>query len=256
MILEALNHLHAQSSRLRANSASSRSQDEQLDHSPTTPRFLEDSPELTPTSLHTSPSMTSLSSAKGSHSSRRMSNNLFGSGKLRDQTYLRSVQHTRRTPGSIRTYSVTPSESNMSTSSGITSSRRGQNASIYSDNQSLRPVTPDGSSSIPSSSAPSSPNNDRRFEREHAETPTSRTPHTEYVPETAPLTTRLSTALSPEGLHRASMALDEVIRELEEEGDDEIVMERSPVLHTPIPSNSFQTNVRLFLFGTHTLSDA
>ncbi|EMD34457.1 hypothetical protein CERSUDRAFT_117312 [Gelatoporia subvermispora B] len=249
MILEALSRLRAESAhtRPRADSATSRSQDERPDRSPTIPPSPGLAPsELTPTSvLHTSPSMTSLSSTKGSHSNRRMSNNLFGSGKLRDQSYLRSVQQTRRTTGSTRTYSVTPSESNMSISSGMTSSRRGQNASIYSDNQSLRPVTPDGSSSVPSSSAPSSPNNDRKFEREQTETPTSRTPHTEDEPETAPLNTRISKALLPQGLHRASMALDEVIRELEEEGDDEILMERSPILHTPIPSSVLSANFNM-----------
>ncbi len=41
----------------------------------------------------------------------------------------------------------------------------------------------------------------------------------------------VSPRLSPEILGRASLALDEVIRELEEEGDDEIVMERSPIAH-------------------------
>ncbi|OCH90289.1 hypothetical protein OBBRIDRAFT_607128 [Obba rivulosa] len=247
MILEALGRLHAQNARPRANS---RASDEQSalgpGLSPSTPQFSIHSSESSATAtLHSSPSMTSLSSAKGSH--RRMSNNLFGSGKLRDQTYMRAAQSPRRPARSTRTLSATPSESNMSVSSGMTGGRPAQNvsvyaapdgsaaggrpaqnASIYSDKQSLRPVTPDGSASNPSSSAPSSPNNDRHLDA---------APQLEYVPDTPLLGARLSRALSPDGLHRASMALDEVIRELEEEGDDEIVMERLPVLHTPVATS-------------------
>ena len=40
-------------------------------------------------------------------------------------------------------------------------------------------------------------------------------------------------ALSTEVLKRASLALDQAISELEEEQDDEIVMERSPISTTP-----------------------
>lgn len=75
-------------------------------------------------------------------------------------------------------------------------------------------MTPDGSAYA--SSVPSSPNN----------TSYSRDGTSDYQ---ADAKAGLPRALSPEIIGRASLALDEVIRELEEEGDDEIVMERSPI---------------------------
>lgn len=169
----------------------------------------------TSSALHGSPSVASLGSTKGSHAGRRMSNNLFGSGKFHDHTYMRSVQRRGGTTSTgARTGGVKHTESNTSMST-LTSSRAGvgNSTSIYSDSQSLRPVTPDGSAYA--SSAPSSPN----------QTSFKDGGSNDGLPGT----------LSPEILGRASLALDEVIRELEEEGDDEIVMERSPISAVPSP---------------------
>lgn len=165
--------------------------------------------------LHGSPSAISLSSSKGSQASRRMSNNLFASGKFHDHSYMRTAYQRRGPNGSFaRSSSVKHSDSNNSMST-ITSSRVGQNTSTYSDTQSLRPVTPDGS--MPASSPPSSPN------------------HALYARDTdAELRNDPSRTLVPEVLGRASLALDEVIRELEEEGDDEVLVERSPISPTPL----------------------
>lgn len=162
--------------------------------------------------LHGSPSIASLSSSK-SQVSRRMSNNLFGSGKLNDHTYIRTAYHRRAGPGVARSPSVKHADSDTSMST-ITSSRIGQNNSTYSDAQSLRPMTPEGS--ISASSAPSSPS----YAYAQDSDVDSRAD--------------LSSALFPEVLGRASLALDEVIRELEEEGDDEILMERSPISPTSL----------------------
>ncbi|KAI0340118.1 hypothetical protein BDW22DRAFT_1360638 [Trametopsis cervina] len=170
----------------------------------------------TNSALHGSPSITSVSSGKGSQVSRRMSNNLFGSGKFQDHTYIRTAYHRRAAISTTtRSSSVKHSESNTSMST-ITSSRIGPHNSMYSDTQSLRPTTPDGSSQY-GSSAPSSPN------------------RAAYLGEfDGDVNPDLSRALSPEVLGRASSALDEAIKELEEEGDDEILMERSPVHTSPL----------------------
>ncbi|KAI0691190.1 hypothetical protein BC835DRAFT_1417305 [Cytidiella melzeri] len=172
----------------------------------------------TSSGLHGSPSIASMSSTKGSQVGRRMSNNLFGSGKFQDHTYMRTAYQQRTTTStSSRAPSIKHSDSSMST---ITSSRVGPHNSVYSDMQSLRPVTPDGSSTY-GSSAPSSPNRPTHGQESDMDTDTK--------PD-------LSRTLVPEVLGRASLALDEVIRELEEEGDDEILMERSPISTTPLVS--------------------
>lgn len=192
--------------------------------------------------LHGSSSAASLSSTKGSQASRRMSNNLFGSSKFHDHSYVRNTQRRPFTTStsSGRSGSVKHSDSSTSMST-ITSSRvgPGNSASMYSDSQSLRPVTPDGSAYA--SSVPSSPNN----------TSYSRDNTSDYQADTK---AGLPRALSPEVIGRASLALDEVIRELEEEGDDEIVMERSPI-STMSPGFLTTTGIRnsnavsVFVYG-------
>ncbi|KAL6307923.1 hypothetical protein BKA93DRAFT_766564 [Sparassis latifolia] len=220
MILEALGRLHVRSATAR-NSGGEEGSGSQTDGQSARSSSTATSP------LRNAPSVSSLSSAKGSNVSRRMSNNLFGSGKFRDQAYIRNANQTRRS-GATRALSVTPSESSMSMST-LASSRAGQNISVYSDNQSLRPTTPEGSTYSPSTSAPSSPNKDQTVDQHSPGRSTAVDPRPDYTA----LGKRLSKTLSPEGLRRASLALDEVIKELEEEGDDEIVMERSPIAHVP-----------------------
>ena len=90
---------------------------------------------------------------------------------------------------------------------------------MYSDGP--RPITPEGSIAY-TNSPPSSPNK-----------PLSARDKTSD--EAGDLGAGLSVGLSP----KASLALDEVIRELEEEGDDEIVMERSPI--AAVPNNYIPT---------------
>ncbi|KAI0948569.1 hypothetical protein AcW1_005414 [Taiwanofungus camphoratus] len=241
MILEALARLHSRNARARTGSSGTEADGEMdgtegesqdlstLSAAPSsaTRRSARSTTTSASSVLHSPPSVSSLSSARGSNISRRMSNNLFGSGKFRDQAYLRSANQTRRTGSSRSAFSVTHSESTMSMNT-IASSRAGQNTSMYSD--SLRPSTPDGSTYTPSGSVPSSPNNDKTFEKESPRR-SSMESRIDQTVETKGFGSRLSKALSPEGLRRASLALDEVIRELEEEGDDEIVMERSPIPH-------------------------
>ena len=223
MILEALSRLRLQGSvrqrvaaegyagAIDGNLASTYSEDMDEFSRDSFPTSLSGSQSLqsatSSSGLHDTLSIASISSGKGSQLSRRMSNNLFGSGKFHDTTYLRSVNHGRR-GGTSRSSSMKhPDNASMST---ITSSRAGHNNSMYSE--SLRPVTPEGSGYT--NSVPSSPNN-TESSRDGDELPD--------------LGAGLAKALAPELLPKASLALDEVIREIEEEGDDEIVLERSPI---------------------------
>lgn len=131
---------------------------------------------------------------------KRYSNNLFGSGRMRDYNYNRSP----RSGGSQR----------------IVSTESGLSIKGYSD----RPITPDGDASM-SSSAQSSPMNDK--------TPVLRSaplnPPGPYKTSTADH--RISKTLNPAAFKRASLALEEALKEIEEEigeeAEDEIVMPRS-----------------------------
>ncbi|KAJ3554462.1 hypothetical protein NM688_g3099 [Phlebia brevispora] len=165
--------------------------------------------------LHASPSNASISSGKGSQASRRMSNNLFGSGKFQDYTYMRNA-HQRRPGASISTARSHP-DSVMSMST-VTSSRAGNN-SMYSDSQSLRPVTPEGSGYT--NSVTSSPN----------KTLSTRDEVSDHVVDFQGLGTNLAKAMSPNAIRRMSLALEEVIAEIED--DDQVLVERSPISVTP-----------------------
>lgn len=154
-----------------------------------------------------SSSSSSVSSSPSSRSTKRYSNNLFGSGRLRDYTYLKTGRGS--TGSSAHTTSLTPTEASEKTLSSV------------------RPVTPDSSSnpsSVQSSPnekgpirvIPSSPIGEQHFQAITA---------AEY---------RLQKTLGPSVLKRASMALDEAIREIEDEVEDEILLPRS----VPAPRGS------------------
>ncbi|KAI1788495.1 hypothetical protein LXA43DRAFT_1097318 [Ganoderma leucocontextum] len=231
MILEALGRFHGrsrsrgkQSARRVGDGRGSTAEGEDDDADPV-PQTVRSSDSTTTPSLRGTSSMASIASTKGSLSSRRMSNNLFGSGKFRDQAYFLRTANPRR--GGRGTGSIAQSESGASMST-VDSARGEHNTSMYSDNQSLRPTTPEDST-YTFGSAPSSPENASTLSKDRS----SRSILGEQSDYSSTLSRRLSKALSPDGLKRASLALDQAIRELEEEGDDEIVMERSPIAHVP-----------------------
>ncbi|KAJ6546531.1 hypothetical protein DFH09DRAFT_1171276 [Mycena vulgaris] len=150
-----------------------------------------------------------MSSSATSVSSKRYSNNLFGSGRFRDYSYMRSVASTQSKTASVRT----------------TDSSRTHTAS----HDSMRPGTPDANAAS-SRSASSSP-----------ETLAMRSapliPSAPYGGQ--PLSVaeyRLSKTLGPSVLRRASLALEEAIKAIEEEAEDEIVMPRS----APVPRGSLE----------------
>ncbi|KAH9483993.1 hypothetical protein JR316_0003471 [Psilocybe cubensis] len=173
----------------------------------------DDSTTVTRTSIRSTATSSSVTSSPNSRS-KRYSNNLFGSGRLRDYNYLKSVASSKASINSTRALSLTPTEVS-------TSAREASNTSI-------RPVTPENS--IPSSvqSSPS-PNEDGLV---HS------APHIPPAPfgDNAPISVaeyRLQKALGPSVL-RASMALEEAIKEIEDEVEDEILLPRS----VPVPRSS------------------
>ena len=167
-----------------------------------------DEGETTKTSIKSS-SSSSVSSSPSSRSTKRYSNNLFGSGgRLRDYTYLKNVASSRSSTSSgAHTTSLTPTEASEKTVSL----------------SSFRPVTPDASSNP--SSVQSSPN-EKGSIRSAPLAPSSPIGEQQFQAMTA-AEYRLHKTLGPSVLKRASMALDEAIREIEDEVEDEILLPRS-----------------------------
>lgn len=147
---------------------------------------------------------------------KRYSNNLFGSGRLRDYTYLRStVTSTSKTSpgGSSKPDSVTQSEDS-------TTNSRFPNTSSFTDSlASSSPPTGVDESVMSVNIA-----NDQGSEQSASSSANEGVSAAEY---------RLQKGLGPMGLMKASVALENVIKEIEDEVEEEIVMPRS----TPIPRN-------------------
>lgn len=172
-----------------------------------------------------SPTMTG---SPSSRASKRHSNNLFA-GQFRDMRYMRKA--STRTMGSNRSVlSASPSES----TTGSTA-----NALIDSYADSFRPVTPENTT--PSVSATSSPS--------IFGTPTQSTVISQLSLEDGlgPLggasTSKFGKHLSNLQLKRMSISLEEVIREIEEEADDEVLVPRSSTSTQRPLSNSNATEV-------------
>lgn len=159
------------------------------------------------------------SSASGSSPARskRYSNNLFGSGRLRDYTYLRSVGSSRNSAGgSSKTASITPSEESTTP--------RANTSSIADSVSSSNPPT-DSNEEESLLSHPTTSANDQSSVVSASSSISEPISAAEY---------RLQKSLGPTGLKRASLALESVIKEIEdEEVEEEIVLPRS----TPIPRN-------------------
>jgi len=159
----------------------------------------------------------SLTSSPGGRSQKRYSNNLFGSGRLRDYSYIRSVASNKTSTS--RSASIAPSESSLNT--------RYVNG--------LRPVTPEGNGG--SSSSHSSP---------------EKLPHSAPLIPSAPYGGQTASEYRPSRpvgastYKRASRALEDAIREIEEDVEDEILMPRSaPIARSHID----QHPVRLCIFS-------
>lgn len=167
----------------------------------------------TTTSSTTYPASSITSSpSPSSRSTKRYSNNLFASGRFREYSYLRSV--SQRSGSSRGAASSTPSDSDHSL--------REKPSSNYSE--SLRPATPEGSG--PVSSVPSSPNDKTPLARS-----TSLISSIEDFPSQALADNNKSTthpsSNSSVSVQRVELALECVIRDFEEEAEDEILMPRT-----------------------------
>lgn len=149
---------------------------------------------------------------------KRYSNNLFGSARFKDDTYIRSVQSQKtgspRTPSST-TLTDCSLEGNGSSSDGVGT------------------TTPDDSTIINSSSVQLSP--------EHGTTPHSAPPTVLSDHPVSVAEYRLSRVLGSSVFKRASLALEEAIKEMEEEAEDEIVMPRTRTEqdHPPVDAVSW-----------------
>ena len=147
-----------------------------------------------------SSSSSSVPSSPSSRSTKRYSNNLFGSGRLRDYTYLKTGRGS--ISSSTHTTSITPTEASEKTVRPVTPDSSSNPSSVQSSPDEKGPI-----SSTPVVS--SSPIGEQQFQAITA---------AEY---------RLHKTLGPSVLKRASMALDEAIREIEDEVEDEILLPRS-----------------------------
>lgn len=152
----------------------------------------------------------SVNSSPSGRSAKRYSNNLFGSGRFRDYTYLRSVAQSKQG----RT-SLTPTESSVSV--------RGHPSSVTDHGHSETLEGDTSSSSLPSNT------NEKLLVQSAPVIPPA--PYGEQVPSPAKTT---NTAAAK----RASLAFEEAIKEMEEEIDDEIVMPRSPIVGRAGPEQS------------------
>jgi len=207
MILEALG-------RMRIRTAAAEQQDDPFSDSGISPRQSSTNSLDTSTSSlmgnvigNVSPTPAPKNTKRGQ---KRYSNNLFGSGKFRDDVYIRNVRGTSGRSALSNTGSDTS-----------TISRALQTKTNF-----LRPGSPEEGDSS-GVSAPSSPN--VLTDRESLSTSQSAFLDS---PSNTSTEIRLSHTFHPDVLKRASLALEEVIREIEEEAeepgvDDDIVLLRS-----------------------------
>lgn len=208
MILEALGRMHVRT-------AAAEQQDDLLSDSGISPRQSSTNSLDTSTSSlmgnvvgNVSPTPAPKNTKR---TQKRYSNNLFGSGKFRDDVYVRNVRG-----GSGRSALSNPG-SDIGTTSRI----------LLTRNNFLRSGSPEEADSS-GISAPSSPN--VLTDRESLST--FQSAFLDSSPNTS-TEVRLTDTFHPDLLKRASVALEEVIREIEEEAeepgvDDDIVLLRSP----------------------------
>lgn len=224
MILETLGRIRSRATKTDqdASNTSGISTDTGVESDYTPERTSHISTNTTSTSSVYPPSSTT--SSPSSRSTKRYSNNLFASGRLRDYPYLRSISQKSGSHRSAVSITQTDSSQSLREETSLNSSDNG------------RPASPEGRG--PDSSAPSSPSE---------KTPVARSASlissVEDMPPQAESATHTGNAQPPEGFssagrqRAASAALAQVIREIEEEADaeveDEIVMPRTNRAHRP-----------------------
>ncbi|KAK7014989.1 hypothetical protein R3P38DRAFT_2998808 [Favolaschia claudopus] len=157
-----------------------------------------------PSSVSSRSAVSAGSSSSTGTFSKRYSNNLFGSNRFRDYTYLRSVAQAKsRASDSSRTQTTSYAESARSTTP--------DSSALPSSSSGVEPLTVRSAPLIPPAPYGGQPLSVAEY--------------------------RLSKTLGPSALRRASMALEDAIKAIEEEAEDEILLPRS----APIPRGSFDS---------------
>ncbi|KAK0199215.1 hypothetical protein DFS33DRAFT_1388913 [Desarmillaria ectypa] len=161
------------------------------------------------------------SSSSRTGSIKRYSNNLFGSGKLRDYTYIRTAHNKSHSRAQTSMSSAEMSYKSIPFSEGVQSS-----------------TPPDISSDQP---------------QIHSAPLLAPTPYNEQIPESPDMA--LSWSLGASAYKRASMALQQAISEMEEEEpEDEIVLPRlAPIVRSSVDHRRSPEVVSNFLLAANSL---
>ncbi|PPR04971.1 hypothetical protein CVT24_010429 [Panaeolus cyanescens] len=165
-------------------------------------------------------------------STKRYSNNLFGSGSMKNYSYINRVGTSSRgsTASSSRTASLTPTEASVAAAARARVSSSGSTQDGNGSKTSLTNSSPNNSTSninfIPSTSSTTANGTHTPPPMDSFNTPYA-------ISEEGPLLhiyaaeQRLQKALGPTGLKRVSLALGAVIKEIEDEAEDEVLVPRS-----------------------------
>ncbi|KAG6330277.1 hypothetical protein ID866_8810, partial [Astraeus odoratus] len=170
----------------------------------------------------------SVTSSPSSRSAKRYSNNLFSSGRLRDYPYLRSI--SQKSGSSQSAASIIPTDSSQSLR---------EETSLHSSD-SLRPASPEGGG--PDSSTHSSPNEKTPVARSASLVSSIDDMPSQFDTSNHNDNSQTLEASRTASLQRASTALARVIKEIEEEADDEIVLPRTT--RTPRPEADREHDAR------------
>ncbi len=160
----------------------------------------------------------SVTSSPNARSTKRYSNNLFGSGRLRDNTYIRSVAPSKSSGSSSRTVSLTPTEASAKTMSI----------------SSLPPVNPERPNILPISpeASPTTYADTHADEDESTCSPSVVVPasyDTNHLETLSGVEYLLQNQLGFSNFKRASIALEQAMKEIEDELEEEILLPRTPI---------------------------
>ncbi|KAH7889253.1 hypothetical protein F5I97DRAFT_1842877 [Phlebopus sp. FC_14] len=225
MILGTLGRIrskHAVSSRAARDDTNASGTDTGLESDYTPER----SSHLSNTTASTTYPASSITSSPSSRSTKRYSNNLFSSGRFREYSYLRTV--SQRSGSHRSAVSITHTESSQSL----------REETSLNSSEGVRPSTPEGSG--PTSSVISSPNEKTPVARSASLLSSNEDPPPPTVGSDSGVLR--SETLGSASIERASAALERVIREFEEEVEDEIVMPRTA---HPVPRHGDADHARV-----------
>jgi serine/arginine repetitive matrix protein 2 len=160
----------------------------------------------------------SVTSSPNARSTKRYSNNIFGSGRLWDNTYIRSVAPSKSSGSSSRTVSLTPTEASA------------KKLSISS----LPPVNPERPNILPISpeASPITYADAHADEDESTCSPSTVVPasyDTNHLEALSGVEYLLQNQLGFSNFKRASIALEQAMKEIEDELEEEILLPRTTI---------------------------